>query len=63
MPQFETVSKLSYGLRYSNESPNIIYVSSRYFIADEKYKPALQVLHDKKNYFTDFQVRGILTLL
>jgi hypothetical protein len=54
VPQFEHVSKMSYGLRYSNESSNVVYVSARYFIAEEKYRPALQVLHDKKSYFSDF---------
>lgn len=40
-----------------------MYVSSRFFIGDEKYRPALQVLHDKRCYFSDFEVHGIMTLL
>lgn len=30
---------------------------------DEKYRPALQVLHDKKSYFSDFEIRGVITLM
>lgn len=52
-----------YGLEISSESIVYSYVSSLFFIKDEKFKPFLFTLFEKRKFFGAFSSYGAITLL
>ena len=62
IPQLEN-DDMSYGMRYYDESTVYSYVSPLFFIKSDQYKPALEVLFQKKGVFTQFSIAGVQLLL
>lgn len=65
IPQLESISysKAEFGLMTSSESLVYTYVSSLYYIKDDKYQPFLFTLFEKRKYFNSFSAYGALALL
>ena len=65
IPQLDSVrfNEQEFGLQTSSESKVTSYVSSYFFVRDEKYMPFLSTLFDKRKYFNAFSANGILMLL
>ena len=65
IPQLDSISftEQVFGMMTSPESKVISYVSSLFYVKDEKYSPFLFTLFDKRKYYNSFSVYGIFTLL
>lgn len=65
IPQLDSISFTDqvFGMMNSPESKVVSYVSSLFFVKDEKYSPLLFSLFDKRKYFNSFVCFGICMLL
>ena len=65
IPQLDSISftEQVFGMTTSPESKVISYVSSLFYVKEEKYSPFLFTLFDKRKYYNSFSVYGIFTLL
>lgn len=63
IPQLEIGDNQNYGVRFCDESSVYNYVSTLFFIQNDQYQPALEVLFLKKSIYTQFSIEGICLLL
>lgn len=63
IPQLEIGDNQNYGIRYTDESIVQTYISSLFFIQNDQYQPALQVLFMKRTLYTEFSIAGVALLL
>ena len=65
VPQLDSISFTDqvFGMMNSPDSKVISYVSTLFFVKDEKYSPLLFSLFDKRKYFNSFVCYGTCMLL